>query len=354
MAGLSKSRILAHRQCSKRLWLQINRPELIEVDEAVEGRMATGTHVGEIARSLHAGGVLINNDDLGQCLLDTAEALKSPSCPIFEATLQYDGVLIRADLLLPEDSGYRLAEVKSSASVKPYHYADAAVQAWVARKAGVPITRVEIAHIDTDFIYPGDGDYRNLLAYTDVSEAVSNLEGEVKNWVDQARNTLAGSEPTILSGVQCYAPFSCPFLTYCCPPVENSEPEYPPELLPYGEDLAVSLRADGFNDLRNVPVERLKNPRHQRIWRATVSGKAEIDQEAGRLLVSLPYPRYYMDFETIGLAVPIWVGTRPYKQVPFQWSCHIETSPSVYQHHAFLADGRTDPRRDFAESLWMC
>ena len=86
MAGLSKSRILAHRQCSKRLWLQINRPELIEVDEAVEGRMATGTHVGEIARSLHAGGVLIDNDDLGQCLLDTAEALKSPSCPIFEAT----------------------------------------------------------------------------------------------------------------------------------------------------------------------------------------------------------------------------------------------------------------------------
>ena len=351
MAGLSKSRILANRQCSKRLWLQINRPELIDVDDAVEGRMATGTYVGEIARDLHLGGVLIDHDDLGQCLLDTAQALKSTSCPIFEATLQYDGVLIRADLLLPEDGGYRLAEVKSSTCVKHYHYADAAVQTWVARNAGVAITRVEIGHIDNSFVYPGGGDYRGLLAYTDITTTIAEMENEVRNWVDAARNTLDGIEPEILPGDHCYDPFSCPFLTHCSPPAEDEEEEYPPEILPYGKNLVMSLRAEGFDDLRKVPEDRLKKAQHQRIWRATISGMAEVDPEAGQQLASLLYPRYYLDFETIGFAVPIWAGTRPYAQIPFQWSCHIETSPGVYQHHAFLADGKTDPHRDFVESL---
>jgi hypothetical protein len=52
MAGLSKSRILAHRQCPKRLWLHINQPESIFVDAATEARFSAGNQVGEVARSL--------------------------------------------------------------------------------------------------------------------------------------------------------------------------------------------------------------------------------------------------------------------------------------------------------------
>ena len=49
--------------------------------------------------------------------------------------------------------------------------------------------------------------------------------------------------------------------------------------------------------------------------------------------------------------VPIWAGTRPYAQVPFQWSCHVEEEASVISHREFLADGTGDPRREFAETL---
>ena len=351
MTGLSKSRILAHRQCPKRLWLHIKQPKLISVNAATEARFVAGNQVGEVARDLYPGGLLIDSDDLKQCLADTAEALAGAPRPLFEATLQHEGVLIRADLLLPDAGGYRLAEVKSSTTVKDYHYEDAAVQAWVTRQAGVTLTRVEIAHIDNTFVYPGAGDYRGLFKHADITKQISALEGEVGHWVAAARSTLDGDEPAIECGSQCYQPFECLFLAYCQPVVENAQEGFPPEILPYGKSVAAALRAEGTTDLRDVPGDRLEKAKHQRVWRATVSGQAEIDPTAGQQLARLPYPRYYLDFETIHFAVPIWVGTRPYRQIPFQWSCHIESAPGVIVRQAFLSDGQTDPRRDFAESL---
>jgi hypothetical protein len=194
-----------------------------------------------------------------------------------------------------------------------------------------------------------------LFKHADITEQISALEGEVAHWAAAARSTLDGDEPAIDCGAQCDQPFACPFLAYCQPVVENEADSasecFPPEILPYGQSLAAALRAEGYSDLRDVPGDRLEKAKHQRVWRATVSGQAEIDPVAGQQLARLPYPRYYLDFETIQFAVPIWAGTRPYRQIPFQWSCHIESAPGVIAHHAFLSDGQSDPRRDFAESL---
>lgn len=348
--GLSKSRILLHRQCPKRLWLKVHRPELEEIADSNQARFATGTYVGELAQQLYPDGVLIDGDNLGQAVADTQAALASEKRPIFEATLQADGLLIRADLLLPDQDGYRMVEVKSSTSVKDYYLTDAAIQSWVAQQAELPLTSVEIAHIDNTFVYPGGGDYRGLFNYADISEQVSNLKVEVPDWINAARETLAGDEPCISVGNQCTQPFACSFMGYCSAEAED-EYGYPPEVLPYGSALAATLRAEGYTDLRDVPEERLGNWNHQRVWRVTRNGQAELTPEASRIIAALSYPRYYIDFETINPAVPVWAGTRPYMQVPFQWSCHIETSKGVMTHCAFLADGQSDPRRPFAESL---
>lgn len=78
---------------------------------------------------------------------------------LFEATFQADGVLIRADLLLPVRGALRMAKVKSSASVKEYQRIDAAVQGcWVVKQTGLPLSRIAVAHVGTAFAYPGDGD----------------------------------------------------------------------------------------------------------------------------------------------------------------------------------------------------
>ena len=184
----------------------------------------------------------------------------------------------------------------------------------------------------------------------DISEQIQDLQNEVPDWIKAARETLLGDEPCISPGDQCHKPFDCSFFGYCSPIVEDPD-IYPPEVLPYGRALAATLRSEGYTDLRDVPEERLDNWKHQRVWRVTKSDQAELNPEAGRLIAALPYPRYYIDFETINPAVPVWAGTRPYMQVPFQWSCHTETSKGVMKQSAFLADGLSDPRRPFAESL---
>jgi hypothetical protein len=87
------------------------------------------------------------------------------------------------------------------------------------------------------------------------------------------------------------------------------------------------------------------------VWEATINDAAILDPDAGEILAALEWPRYYVDFETIQLAIPVWAGTRPYAQIPFQWSCHIEHQDGQITHHEFLADGHSDPRRAFADSL---
>jgi hypothetical protein len=346
MAGLSKSRILIHRQCPKRLWLQIHQPKLAVEEADTTARIETGNRVGDLARSLHPDGVLIDGDNLSKALADTASALQGKRRPLFEATFQAGGALVRADLLLPVRGGFDLVEVKSSGSVKDYHLEDAAIQAWVAGKAGLPVKRTRIAHIDTAFVYRGDGDYQGLFAHQDISDTVAACAKNIPKWIKAAQRTLAGDEPEVEPGEQCHKPFPCPFSGYCSP---HQGKGYPPEILP--KAVAAQLRAAGYNDLRKVPLKSLSQPKHLRILRATKSGKAELDPQAGEQLRALGYPRYFMDFETIQFAVPIWPGTRPYVQEPFQWSCHIETRAVKNAHKAFLADGSGDPRRAFAESL---
>ena len=347
MHGLSKSRILAHRQCPRRLWLQVHRPELWP--QEASAWMAAGTQAGEVARDLFPGGVLIEPGDLRQALAETVTRLSEPPRPLFEATVQADGVLVRADLLLPAASGWRMAEVKSSTSVKDYHYHDVAVQAWVVRQAEVPVTRVEVAHIDSGFVYPGSGDYRGLFRHVDVTEVMSDLEPEVPGWIAEARATLQGEDPRTPPGKHCHDPFDCPFLEVCAP--APGPAVFPPETLPYGGTVARALRAEGYSDLRDVPPGRLTQPRHVRVWQVTRDNTPFLDPEAGRQIAALGWPRYFLDFETIQFAVPIWAGTRPYQQIPFQWSCHVEGVSGGLSHHAFLAEGTGDPRLEFVQTL---
>ena len=63
------------------------------------------------------------------------------------------------------------------------------------------------------------------------------------------------------------------------------------------------------------------------------------------------WPRAWLDFETIAAAVPRWIGTRPYQQIPFQFSLHLEAKDGTITHYEFLSCDGTDPRRACAEAL---
>lgn len=350
---LSKSKILSGIQCPKRLWLEVHKSDLLEYDQNTLARMQTGHKVGEIAcQYLAPGGVYVGLEEgFGHALKLTREHLDSSDLPIYEATFVNDQVLVRTDIVLPGKSGLKVIEVKSSTSVKDYHIWDCAVQSWVLQGAGRPVRQAEVAVIDSSFVYPGKGDYQGLLRTEDVTKAAFEMRTQVAGWVGQFLKTLQEPIPAIEMGEHCRSPFECPFMDFCSP---AHRPEYPLECLPrVKSQLRQDLIQEGFEDIRDIPEGRLTNPNHERVRRITLSGEAEFMPEKAVHIKAFPYPRCFLDFETAQLAVPVWEGTRPYQQLPFQWSCHIQDRPGQIRHEEFLDLTGDPPMRGFAQSLLL-
>src|SRR6185295_10200216 len=56
--------------------------------------------------------------------------------------------------------------------------------------------------------------------------------------------------------------------------------------------------------------------------------------------------------ETVQSAAPLYDGTNPYRQVPFQFSLHVQAQPGgPLKHTSFLHKKNTDPREAFTKAL---
>ena len=157
---LSKSKFVAGVQCLKRLYWQVYRPDLAaESDDRMQAVMDQGTEVGAEARKAFPGGVLAEADyqHTRVALEETARLMANPRVPaIYEAALEYDGVLVRVDVLERQPrSRWRLVEVKSSTQVKDYHRYDVAIQRHVANGAGLKIASACLMHLNCEYIYDG-------------------------------------------------------------------------------------------------------------------------------------------------------------------------------------------------------
>lgn len=349
MAGLSKSRLMSFLQCPKRLWLEKHQPELAQISAATEAAFATGHEIGDIARQLYdpdgTGALISGAGGMAAALRDTAVALAGPAAtPLFEATFERDGLLIRADVL--ERQAQRLVEVKSSTSCKDEHITDCAIQAWVLETSAVAPQSVVLAHVDNQFVYQGDGDYRGLLVEKDLSAAIGAQKQKVPAWLADAKRTVEGDCPDAAIGRRCRAPHACAFIAHCWP-----DTDYPLTTLPGVSGRLDALIAQGYKDVRELPAASAGGPEAQRVWRAARSGQPEVNDSARKALAALGWPRYYLDFETIGGAIPRWAGTRPYQAIPFQWSLHVESAPGQLEHAEFLDLSGELPARAVATAL---
>ena len=360
MKPLSKSKIIAFRQCRKRLWLEVHKPDLREDSAGTEARFQVGYQVGDIAKHLYdpegkAAVIDIETEGFEAAFKRSAKLLTESRQPIFEARFKGSGALAFADVMLPVvENGqplWRMVEVKSSTFVKDYHRDDVAVQSFVAKAAGVKLNSVALAHIDSSWVYPGNDDYRGLLKENDLtSEAFARFE-EVKGWIDEAHKIVAlPKEPEVAVGPQCSDPFDCGFCNYCNRDIK--QPEYPVNWLPrFSAAKKEQLAEQGVDDLRGVPDDLL-NENQAMIKEHTLANKIYFDAVgAAQDLADYGFPAYFLDFETAQLAVPIWKGTRPYQQMTFQFSLHILDESGQLSHTDFLDISGNDPSLLLAKAL---
>lgn len=360
MRLLSKSKLIAYRQCPRRLWLEIHQPELRRDSAMARAAFRVGHEVGRLARALYdpsGVGATIDLDTLGfGAALARTQALLTEARPIFEAGFAASGAVAFADALLPASApsgeAWHLIEVKSSASLKDTHRDDAAIQAWIAREAGLALASVRVAHINTGFVYAGEGDYRGLLREHDLTPEVGARAREVAAWVADAHRVAdLPAEPQVSTGAHCRSPYECGFLDHC----RSLEPqvEFPVAWLPKVTRRALKefLADSGARDLRDLPDDLLTEEQ-RRVKACTLERRIHFDRDsAARALATHPGPARFLDFETTQFAVPRWAGTRPHQQIPFQFSLQAIAPDGALSEVAFLDLSGVDPRLRFAEAL---
>lgn len=361
---LSKSDLASWRQCPRKLWIEKNRTDLEPGDQdPTRWRRATdGQFVGAKAREqLGASAMWPKGGDTPEAsaLSAHAQLTEHPERPAAEVPMMREAVYARADALIPaQGGGYVLRETKASTVAlrsdgtpkdpEEHHLDDLAIQAWVYESTGWPLAAAELNLLNSQWRYPGHDNYDGLFRPVNINIAVLARKNDVPDWIVAALGTIEGPMPEATTGRQCNDPYPCPFIEFCRP-LDPPGPEHPISLLPglAGKNLARRLQQTrGYSSLLDPTEQELAGKDaalYIRMQRSHRTSQAILEPTSGTVLTALPYPRYYFDFEGIDLPVPRWIGVRPYEQIPFQWSCHIERAAGQFEHAEFLDLTGNDP-----------
>lgn len=353
---LSKSKFVGGWQCEKQAYLSANYPELATpFDSATLARFAGGTRFGELARSAWPDGVLVNSPAFKHdaSVIWTNKLIDGDETNvIFEAGFTALQTRVRADVMIRnhDTEQWDLIEVKSSSSPKPVHDIDMAIQRAVIEASGVSVGKTGLMLVDSDYVR-GDSvvDPDRLFKLVDRTDEVNSLLSEVRKLNERLRSVIsADSAPEISVGSHCEDPYECQFFAHCT----ADRPKDWVRFLPgFGLKKAAEYETNGIIGISDIgPSEKL-NELQSRAAESTSSKSPWISSHLGRALAKVETPTRFIDFETASPAVPMYPSTSPRELIPFQWSCHTLLEDGSLEHKEFLADGKTDPRREFVESL---
>ena len=356
---LSKSRFMSGLQCLKRLYLEVHHRELMDpVAPSQQAMFDVGNRVGELARERFAGGTFVDAAYYEQQKAEnsTQALLSNAFVPaLYEAAFSFEGIRTRVDVLAKADDGqgFDLIEVKSTTGFKQReHLPDVAIQLHVVEGNGVPIRRAYLMHIDNTYVYQGgDHDLSRLFALEDVTDSARQYLADIapdklaEIWESLEQTETLGIE----TGRHCTSPYRCPFYGHC----HTDEPEHPigelPRLHQWDEE---RLKTLGIRQVAEIPSDAPELTELQRRVRDSVMSEAPyIGPDLAGRLGEIMLPTSFLDFETIAPAIPIFVGTRPFQQIPFQWSLHVRDIAGPLAHSEFLYEGLGDPREPFVTSL---
>lgn len=353
---LTKTKFLSGLRCDKKLWLDVHNPLPFDAPDPGSA-MDVGIKVGRGAHNLFPGGVEVDNPpwDHDGAVAQTRALMADPSVPaIFEAAFEHDGIRIRVDILERLGSKtWGIREVKSSTSVKAasLHLEDVAVQLHVLKGAGLKVTSAELVHINTSYVRGHGGiDWRGLLARSDITQqahgALSDIAPEV---VRQHTILRRRSSPKVTPEKgRCLNPYACDRWETC---TADKPDDWVARLYRVSPAQQAKFENDGIESVSDIPDGYSLNANQAIMRYVVISGVPHVSPDLKHALRNYGPPAFYLDFETVAPAIPLYEGTSPYQQVPFQWSIHHASRTGKVRHWEFLAAGGDDPRRPLAEAL---
>ena len=356
----SKSKYTDLWRCPKMAWLDKYKPEEREVDEALDARFETGNNVGDLAMGLFGDFVEVTvkgedgKNDIPKMIEWTREEMEKETPVICEASFDYNGAYCAVDILRRDGEGWAMYEVKSTTHPeRPIYAVDIAYQKYVLEHCGVTVTRAYVVTLNNQYVFDGTLDISKLFKITDLTDISDDLKTFVESDLAKAEKLLADpEEPDSCFSERCEEPYDCGYWKFC---TRDLPSPCVFDLYSFGLKKSMPLYNEGlisFEELEKSDVDL--SPINRRIIDFALHDRGVyVDKEnLSKFLKSFTYPLYFLDFESMQLVVPRYVGTRPYMQICFQYSLHyIEEEGGELKHKEFLAEPEEDPRRPLAESL---
>ncbi len=345
---LSKSTFVKGCQCEKALYLsKFHRRLKQETSVQQQAIFDQGTSIGELAHNLFPGGVDASPEtpyEYQKSVVKTQQLIMAGHRIIYEAVFQYDGVLCAIDILVWKNKKWFAFEVKGSTSVKEQFILDAALQYYVITNSGTSLDDISIIHLNNQYVRKGELDIKELFSTESVLENIVSKQEFVAEKIESLKLMLKQKKiPDVKIGAQCFSPYECDFFNYCWKdlPEKNS-------VFSLGRigGKAFELIEDGIFHLDDIPDDYPLSPSSAFQLEYYKSGKKFIEKEEIINFIELfTYPLHFFDFETYMSGVPDFDFSRPYQQIPFQYSLHvIRKGKTEAQHFEFLGDGTNDPR----------
>jgi hypothetical protein len=356
-AILSKSTFIRGLQCEKSLYLYKHNYKLRDAaSPQLQAIFNQGTNVGILAQELFPNGVDASPSSyykMYESVLKTLDFIENGEQIIYEATFQYNGVLAALDILVKEDDGWKAYEVKSSTGVSETYIKDAAIQYYAITNSGIDLKDISIVHINNQYVKNGIVDINELFTIESVFDKVLEALPSIPNQINRFKTVIKNDiQPDIDIGTHCDNPYSCDFKGLCWKHI----PEYSIfNISRLRADKKFQLYNQGIVDFNQLDLDTAPLNSNQKIQVISeLENRIFIDkQEIQNFVQELEYPIYHLDFETMTSAIPIYDNSRPYQQLVFQYSLHIEQKDGEIEHREFLADSNPsiDPRIGFVKQL---
>jgi len=354
MSLISKSSYIRGLQCTKKFYLNYFHDKFNIKRDVIDTKVFDiGYEVGDLALQLFPGGVdcgYLQTNDKYESLELTKKYIAEGHSIIYEAAFEYDGLLCFADIMVKEDNNWTIYEVKSTTTVKDYHINDCSFQYYIISHI-LNVKDIYVVHLNNKYIRNGAIDISQLFTKESVLKEVLELQNNIIGKADELKRILTGAElPIIAIGKQCSKPFHCDFHSTCWKDV----PEYSVFDISYIGKKKYELYSRGIVKIEDIPLDFEISDKSQLEVACYLSKSDFIDKPAIKeFLDKITYPLYYIDFETLQPHIPLFDNSRPYQQIPFQFSVHLQSAKdSEPVHYEFLAnaDG-SDPRGEFINKL---
>ncbi len=308
-------------------------------------RIEQGLEVGRRARSLYPGGRLTSLN-FEAALGETKGALADTSVPaIFEGAFLIDNFAARADVLVRADEGWRLVEVKSATNDREEFIDDMAYTAMVLGGCGLDIGHVSLLLVSRDYRL-GMPDENLFVEIDHTDEVLTRVEELKPLWQEIEEITRAPEKPAPCLIYECR---QCELFGECLGKDVENHVFNLPRLNKVKFDELVAL---GIERIEEIPDGFSLTEYQARVVNCVRENEAFVGENLGDELSKVTWPAYYLDFETVMTAIPLYADIAPYTQIPTQYSIHkCSEIGLIDSHFEYLADPSRDCREELARNL---